>query len=247
MTDPLRRRRPRAHDPQAAQAVRAGARRAGRLAAALLTGAGTGAAVVAIALLARGEWRPLLGLDERAVDAGTRLTASSDGLLGVLVGWQWVFAPSRLVVPVVAGCLVYWWRSGKGPRTWWALATILGTWGLSNVIKELVQRARPVIDQPVEHAAGFSFPSGHATNTAAMTAALVILVWPSLRSRAQRVAAVSGAVALTLLTAADRVLLGVHYPSDVAAGMLFGTGTVVTSYLAYRHWSSPADTQEGAQ
>jgi undecaprenyl-diphosphatase len=74
-----------------------------------------------------------------------------------------------------------------------------------------------------------------------MTTALVVLVWPSLRSRGLRVAAVTGAVVLTLLTAADRVMLGVHFPSDVTAGILLGVGVVVASYLAFRHWSPPAD------
>jgi undecaprenyl-diphosphatase len=74
-----------------------------------------------------------------------------------------------------------------------------------------------------------------------MTTALVVLVWPSLRSSGLRVSAVTGAAVLTVLTAADRVLLGVHFPSDVAAGILFGAGCVIASYLAFRHWSPPRD------
>lgn len=226
-------------DPQAAGAARAPAGRARRLVRAVLTGVATGVAVVVIALLVREQWPPLVQLDERAVTAGTALAASHPELLRTLVVWQWLFLAAHLLVPVAAFCLVYWWRTRNVTRTWWAVSTILAAWGLSNLLKEIVRRTRPVLDQPVESAAGFSFPSGHAANTAAMTTALVVLVWPSLRSRLLRVVAAAGAAVLTVATAVDRVMLGVHYPSDVVAGILFGVGFVLASYLAYRHWSPP--------
>jgi undecaprenyl-diphosphatase len=193
--------------------------------------------VLAVALLVRGQWPPLVRLDEQAVAWGTSVAVSQPGLLRTLVVWQWLFLPSHLVVPVAAACLLFGWRTRTATRAAWALATILAVWGMSNVLKEVVRRARPVLDEPVEIAGGFSFPSGHATNTAAMTTTLVLLVWPSLR-RAGRVAAVTAAAVLTALTALDRVMLGVHYPTDVTAGILFGAGFAVASYLAYRHGSS---------
>ncbi|WP_285100721.1 phosphatase PAP2 family protein [Promicromonospora sp. MEB111] len=225
--------------PQTAGAARSTAGRARRLVRAVLTGVATGVVVVVIALLVREQWPPLVQLDQRAVTAGTAFSAAHPELLRALVVWQWVFLAAHLLIPVVAICLVYWWRTGNATRTWWAVSTILAAWGLSNLLKELVRRTRPVLDQPVESAGGFSFPSGHAANTAAMTTALVVLVWPSLRSRVVRVAAVAGAAVLTAATAVDRVMLGVHYPSDVLAGVLFGVGFVLASYLAYRHWSTP--------
>ncbi|MFD6138690.1 phosphatase PAP2 family protein [Promicromonospora sp. NPDC060271] len=226
-------------DPQTATPPRVPAGRARRLLRAALAGVATGVAVVIIALLVREQWPPLVQLDERAVLAGTTLAAQHPELLRALLFWQWAFLAVHLLVPVAAICLAYWWRTGNVTRTWWALSTILVAWGLSNLLKEVARRARPVLDQPVESAAGYSFPSGHAANTAAMTTALVVLVWPSLRSRALRIAAVAGAAVLTVATAVDRVMLGVHYPSDVAAGILFGVGLVLASYLAYRHWPTP--------
>jgi membrane-associated phospholipid phosphatase len=242
MTRPvLRRPEP---SPRPAPAARVTAGRARRLVRAVLVGVGTGAAVVVLALLVREQWQPLVRLDQRAVAAGASLTAAHPALRHTLVAWQWAFLPARLLVPVVAACLVYWWRTRQATRTWWAVATVLGAWALSNVVKELVRRARPVLDQPVETAGGFSFPSGHAVNTAAMTTTLVVLAWPVLRTPGRRAAAVVAAAVLTLLTAADRVLLGVHYPTDVVAGMLFGVGFVLASYLAFRHWPEPP-TEKG--
>jgi membrane-associated phospholipid phosphatase len=227
------------HAPQTAKARRAPAGRTRRLLRAALTGVATGVALIVIALLVREQWPPLVQLDERAVTDGVALAAQHPELLRALILWQWAFLAIHLLVPVAAICLAYWWRTGNATRTWWALTTILAAWGLSNLLKEVVRRARPVLDQPVESAAGFSFPSGHAANTAAMTTTLVVLVWPSLRSRLVRVAAVAGAAVLTVATAVDRVMLGVHYPSDVVAGILFGAGFVLASYLAYRRWPTP--------
>lgn len=213
---------------------------------AVLTGVGTGVLVVAVALLVRGEWSPLVRLDEAAVNAGTRLSGGEPGLLRALVVWQTVFLARNLVIPVLALCGWYWWRTRDTARAVWAAVTVLAGWALSNVLKELVQRARPVLDEPVEVAHGYSFPSGHATNTALMTTVLVLLVWPSLRSRGLRVAAVTGAALLTVATAADRVMLGVHYPSDVVAGMLLGVGFALASYLGFRHWYRHDDERGAA-
>lgn len=226
-------------DQQTATPPRTPAGRARRLLRAALTGIATGVALIVIALLVREQWPPLVQLDERAVTEGVAIAAQHPELLRALILWQWAFLAIHLLVPVAAICLAYWWRTGNATRTWWALSTILTAWGLSNLLKEVVRRARPVLDQPVESAAGFSFPSGHAANTAAMTTALVVLVWPSLRSRALRVTAIAGAAVLTVATAVDRVMLGVHYPSDVVAGIFFGTGFVLASYLAYKHWPTP--------
>lgn len=238
-------RRPEAA-PRAAARPPVSARRLRRLAGALLTGVATGAAVVAIAALVRGRWSPLAALDQRAVAAGSTFAAGHPALLRALVDWQWLFLPTHVVGLGVAGALVFWWRTRQTTRAWWAIATMLAAWGLSNLVKELVRRARPVLDQPVETARGYSFPSGHAANTAAVTTTLVVLVWPLLRSRTQRVAVVTGAAVLTGLTAVDRVVLGVHYPTDVAAGVLFGVGFVLASSLAYRHWRAPSRERSDA-
>ena len=40
-----------------------------------------------------------------------------------------------------------------------------------------------------------------------------------------------------LLTALDRVFLGVHFPSDVTAGVLMGSGLALASYAGYRGWN----------
>ncbi|MCB0878941.1 MAG: phosphatase PAP2 family protein [Thermoleophilia bacterium] len=82
-------------------------------------------------------------------------------------------------------------------------------------LKQVFQRPRP--DIAAYHAGGWSMPSGHATLAFALAAAL-LLAEPRLR--AWWGVLVLGAYAS--LTAFSRVVLGVHYPTDIVAGALLG-------------------------
>jgi membrane-associated phospholipid phosphatase len=81
-----------------------------------------------------------------------------------------------------------------------------------------VGRHRPVLPHPVAHASGFSFPSGHATGSAALWGSVAVAVWVVAR----RLVVVALAVIVPAAVAATRVLLGVHFVTDVVAGLLVG-------------------------
>lgn len=92
-----------------------------------------------------------------------------------------------------------------------------------HAVKLLVSRPRP----PVEHlqaVGGSSFPSGHATQASAFWCSLVIALTAAGAPRAATGFAAGFALVLVLAVAGSRVYLGVHYPGDVVAGMLLGTG-----------------------
>jgi undecaprenyl-diphosphatase len=116
-------------------------------------------------------------------------------------------------------------------------------WNIALDLKYVVQRTRPIVTDPVSSAPGYSFPSGHAANSAAAATTIVIMIWPLLTTTAAKVVACSVASAIVVLTALDRVFLGVHFPSDVTAGVLVGSGLVLASYAGYRGWNPahPAD------
>jgi undecaprenyl-diphosphatase len=73
----------------------------------------------------------------------------------------------------------------------------------------------------VADALGPSFPSGHALGSAVFWTTCAVLVMPRVR---RPLLVLAGAVVLALLVAASRVLLGVHYLSDVTGGLLLGLG-----------------------
>lgn len=102
------------------------------------------------------------------------------------------------------------------------LATALGTWA-NTVIKDVVSRARPDLVPHLMDESSPSFPSGHAANSAIVYLTLAVLVLPFVRPVAARGLIIGAAVILVAAIGASRVYLGVHWPSDVAGGWLYGT------------------------
>ncbi|MEP7160674.1 MAG: phosphatase PAP2 family protein [Dermatophilaceae bacterium] len=181
-------------------------------------------------------WDPLARLDERTIRSATDVTRAHPLLFDALIAWQEAFQPWHvyLVAAMAAGVV---WRAALRARAAWGLATMVVGWNLGLQVKLLVERARPVYDDPVSSAPGFSFPSGHAFNTAMATGTVLVMAWPLLvrRPRPTRVALVAAAVVVVALTAADRVFLGVHFPTDVTAGVLLAAGLTSASYAGFRY------------
>lgn len=118
-------------------------------------------------------------------------------------------------------------------RHWWlAMLTVVATGGaaiLFQVIKLLVQRPRPHLFAHAVHADGFSFPSGHATDTFAFALVTVVLAWYLSQRRALTVLVALLFVIYVLLVGLSRVVLGVHYPTDVIGGYCLGTAWVAAT------------------
>ncbi len=215
----------------AAVATRPGRRQ--RLVRATALAAALGLPFAVLAFVVRAQVTPVLAVDEAVIRAATDVTRADPALRRALVLWQDVLRPGWVNATVALVCLWAWRRHGMRTRATWAFVTVLVAWGLQALAKLVVQRARPVVEDAVAHAPGYSFPSGHAANTASAGTVLVILLWPLLRTRG-RAALCAGVGLVVVLTALDRVYLGVHYPSDVVAGVLFGTGVAGASYAGYR-------------
>ena len=121
-------------------------------------------------------------------------------------------------------------------------ATIGGQFLLSNSIKWIVDRARPTIS-PLTGFAGTSFPSGHAV-AAAATWACVAFLLGRRRHRHARAVLLGGAAAIAVAVAATRVALGVHWTTDVVAGLLAGLD-VVRAVRDRVRWPSAALRRSG--
>lgn len=196
--------------------------------------------VTLLAFVVRQKFLPVIELDQAVISAATDVTRGNDAFRQLLVLWQELTQPKWPYIAATIVCIVMWRRHDLKTRALWAFVTMMVAWNLQLVLKEVVRRARPVISDPVSHAPGYSFPSGHAANAAATATIVTLLVWPVLSRRAQRVVLI-GAVAYALITAADRVFLGVHFLSDVVAGVLLGVGLGLASYMGYLGWNPSQD------
>ncbi len=132
-------------------------------------------------------------------------------------GSGWALIP----IALIASALLFRWGFRRQALT--VALSMGGAIVISNAVKVLVGRPRP----PVEHlqaVSSFSFPSGHATQTSALWMSLVFAAISCGTSSGWRWAVAVAALLITTVVALSRVYLGVHFPSDVLAGVLLGGG-----------------------
>jgi undecaprenyl-diphosphatase len=90
------------------------------------------------------------------------------------------------------------------------------------LVKYIVHRPRPYFDNPLLILTTYSFPSGHALASTVLYGLLAAFAVQASKTWRQRVVAVSIALCLIALVCFSRVYLGVHYLTDVLAGVLEG-------------------------
>ena len=121
----------------------------------------------------------------------------------------------------------------------WAVFILLGTalpTAVMFVAKQFFNRARPELWPRIIEETNASFPSGHSTFAAALATVFVLVYWYSPHRRL----IIAVAVLFTLLMGFSRIVLGVHYPTDVLVGWITGTSSVLGLYIVmYRRLPRP--------
>lgn len=166
-------------------------------------------------------------LDEELLTALRRADAP-----GVLRGPAWLPGAARditalgsttVLVLLVAAVVFYLLVIGRVRLALLVLVAGLGARELSTGLKHVIGRDRPqVVPYLIEGLSSASFPSGHALGSAAVFLTLAALLTRIQRRRRAKLYVLAVGVTATLLVGTSRVLLGVHYPSDVLAGWLIG-------------------------
>ena len=121
-------------------------------------------------------------------------------------------APSRYVIP-------------------FALVVIVGNQLVTDAIKDALDRARPTLN-PIAATLGPSFPSGHSSTAAAFYAAMALIL-ARRRSPRTRALLAGAAAAMAIAVASSRVLLDVHWLSDVIAGVFVGWAWFALCAIAF--------------
>jgi len=104
---------------------------------------------------------------------------------------------------------------------------------LDSELKRYFARARPAVAEMLRHASGYSFPSGHAMGSTVLFATLSYLAIRVLPRWRWKSAALALCTTLIISVALSRVYLGVHWISDVGAGIVAGLLWVTMTTVAY--------------
>ena len=171
----------------------------------------------------------LLGIDNGVAKWGSRhATATSTSVLKALTQLGSIYV-------VVGLCVVLALGETLRQRTVWVTLFIVSVMGgeeiLTLSVKHLADRVRPTFN-PAAATLGPSFPSGHSATAAAFyaTAALLIGRW---RPRSTRAVLTGLAAGLGVGVAATRVLLDLHWLTDVIAGLSLGWAWFAICAIAF--------------
>jgi len=173
--------------------------------------------------------------------AETRILASiaagrTAALVSVSLALNWVFSPPiAVIVGVIAAAGVF-----ARTRSWITVLhfvlLVLGTWLSSEVIKVIVHRPRPtahLADTLVPNPDPDSYPSGHVCFAVGLGLAFFVLV---IRTRV-RVVILVLAILLSLGTAGTRIYLGIHYPTDALASLVFAVAAFIGIETLWRRYA----------
>jgi membrane-associated phospholipid phosphatase len=171
------------------------------------------------------KWGPAHRFDVRVARSLNRTEVDSPAQASWWRAVSNVLSPNVLRLLAALAAVVLWIRQAREAALFVVVAMV-GAAVLEALGKALVGRARPVLADPVAHAAGNSFPSGHAMTSFVAFGVLAVLAAPRYRALAIGV----GAVAV-ILVGFSRIALGVHYVTDVLGAWLLGA-----AWLAATAW-----------
>ncbi|MET0491734.1 MAG: phosphatase PAP2 family protein [Actinoplanes sp.] len=196
-----------------------------------------------LAILVIGDATPLHHADAAVTTALHSWALDHPKWVDLNLAWSLVFGPFPLRLGALV--LVAWLLRRRAKRLAIFVVTTMAVGGVLGVLlKLLVGRHRPDLLEPVARAAGFSFPSGHALNAALAAGVFVLVLLPVVK---KRWLLWSAAVAVTVLTGVSRIVLGVHWSSDVLAGWLLGIAVVAAMAAAFSRRGLEAVVEEGVE
>lgn len=165
---------------------------------------------------------PLNDFDRAAIDWGAdaRLLSPTLTRAGIWITFAGS-APVTLLVAMLGAAYLAW--RGRLIQAAALVAIVLGGRLTVELLKLSIGRIRPDLELHAVAVQSLSFPSGHAANSMIAFVAVALFCGPDRH----RGTALTFAIAASLAVGATRPFLGVHWPSDVLAGWIFGLAWAV--------------------
>lgn len=182
--------------------------------------------------------------DTAAIDARILRAFRQPQDPNLLVGPHWMESVVRdvtslggavalmLIVGAVCGFLVL---TRRYHMMWVVLAATVGATVTNSTIKYFVGRERPKVVPQLTDVSSESFPSGHSAMSAAVYLTLGGLLAQTVSQRRVKIYFLTLAMVATGLVGLSRVMLGVHYPTDVLGGWIMGLVWALCCWLVARY------------
>jgi undecaprenyl-diphosphatase len=143
------------------------------------------------------------------------------------ISWIGGGTPRWVLVGLIAAAVRYW--GGRRPALA-IVAAVLFANIASSLLKAAFDRPRPDLIAHLDHVSSASYPSGHAISAAALYLTLALLAPVQWRRATWTLA-----VLMIGFTGLSRIMLGVHWPSDIVGGTLLGAAFALTAAW----WAQP--------
>ncbi len=156
--------------------------------------------------------------------------SSPEWLILLIQGISWIGGGAQryIIVAVLTFALWRWW--GWGSALAMGVTTLIAAL-TSDVMKYFFARVRPDFVAQLDPITSPAFPSGHSNNAAVVYILFIMLV-PQARHPLWQIAAAT----MILMTGVSRIMLGVHWPTDVLGGWMLGASFALMAgaVIAYR-------------
>ena len=174
---------------------------------------------------------PLNGFDRGIIYAVHQLYPQMNGYFL----WVTKFAnPITVVILSVVFVGLFYFNKQKITALWLAVNMALISGIGNHLLKLFFHRARPTLLPHMVTEHSFSFPSGHATASTLLYGTLIFVMALFFKEKKSRLIAQIIVGILILSIVISRIYLGVHYPSDVLAGVLLGSSSLLFTYPYYK-------------
>jgi membrane-associated phospholipid phosphatase len=175
------------------------------------------AAIIALAAL----WLAMLRLGGGPLDRTVyeALYAGHRPVLAAIARTVTALGEPTVLIAAGVACALWLWYARRARLGLVLLGIALLGRALSEIQKYTFARVRPALEPHLVVVKTSSFPSGHAASSMIFYLALALALTAGTRWNR---GAAAGAILLSLLIGTSRVMLGVHWPSDVIGGWSFG-------------------------